>query len=148
MCLIQVQFALWCGKEKISFRILRFRILVCPLDFGPTKRSQNFGPFRKAFPHFRRFSFHVSLLQFRDSPNLLRTFRAILSPFRLDPTGASIPFPLAVPVLVGINCLVLFFRPDVGHRSFRCPKKLKLNHISSKSKSESPEKNIAPKDHF
>jgi hypothetical protein len=57
-----------CGeKEKFLFR-KRFRSLVCPPAFGPAKRSQNFGPFRTAFPHFRRFAFRVSLSQFRNAP--------------------------------------------------------------------------------
>jgi hypothetical protein len=38
-----------------------FRSL-CPPAFGPAKRSQNFGPFRTAFPHFRRFAFRFRSL--------------------------------------------------------------------------------------
>jgi hypothetical protein len=66
MAAISVNLDLCGEKENFLFRKM-FRSLVCPPAFGPAKRSQNFGPFRTAFPHFRRFAFRVSLSQFRDA---------------------------------------------------------------------------------
>jgi hypothetical protein len=68
MAAISVNLDLCGEKENFLFRKM-FRSLVCPPAFGPAKRSQNFGPFRTAFPHFRRFAFRVSLSQFRDALN-------------------------------------------------------------------------------
>jgi hypothetical protein len=68
MAAISVNLDLCGEKENFLFRKM-FRSLVCPPAFGPAKRSQNFGPFRTAFPHFRRFAFRVSLSQFRDAHN-------------------------------------------------------------------------------
>jgi hypothetical protein len=64
MAAISVNLDLCGEKENFLFRKM-FRSLVCPPAFGPAKRSQNCGPFRTAFPHFRRFAFRVS--QFRDA---------------------------------------------------------------------------------
>jgi hypothetical protein len=66
MAAISVNLDLCGEKENFLFRKM-FRSLVCPPAFGPAKRSQNFGPFRTAFPHFRRFAFRVSLSLFRDA---------------------------------------------------------------------------------
>jgi hypothetical protein len=83
MAAISVNLDLCGEKENFLFRKM-FRSLVCPLAFGPAKRSQKFGPFRTAFPHFRRFAFRVSLSQFRDAkiavpPNSGATLRAIFN---------------------------------------------------------------------
>ena len=61
MAAISVNLDLCGEKENFLFRKM-FRSLVCPPAFGPAKRSQNFGPFRTAFPHFRRFAFRVRSL--------------------------------------------------------------------------------------
>jgi hypothetical protein len=66
MAAISVNLDLCGEKENFLFRKM-FRSLVCPPAFGPAKRFQNFGPFRTAVSHFRRFAFRVSLSQFRDA---------------------------------------------------------------------------------
>jgi hypothetical protein len=61
MAAISINLDLCGEKENFLFRKM-FRSLVCPPAFGPAKRSQNFGPFRTAFPHFRRFAFRFRSL--------------------------------------------------------------------------------------